>query len=184
LPRANAAFDPKPIPDLALPGKVPRDADALEPFLLGLIVEEFAGTKPSPAALAALTAYVQALRICPDAKTEAKSLTSDLRLLFGSIDAAIAMLERGEDRSAGVLVKAARFRLGLVDERMTGARLVSLRNRLLAASRELAPLAGNSAGLSGWRERFERDMVPSLVRNAPRSLYNPRQVDRWLARRH
>lgn len=183
VPRANAVFDPKPIPDLALPGKVSRDAGALEPFLRGLIVEEFAGTEPSPAALAALTAYVRALRICSGLETEAKSLTSDLRLVFGSIDAAIAMLARGEGRSAEVLVKAARFRLGLIDERMAGKRLVPIRHRLLAASRELAPLAGDSAGLSVWREQFERNMVPSLVRNAPRSLYNPRQVDRWLARR-
>ncbi len=185
VPRANAVFDPRPIPDLALPGKVAREpaARVLAPFLRGLIVEEFSGAEPSPAALAALSAYVRALQVCSEAESEGKSLASDLRLVRGSVDAAIAMLERGEIRTAGVLVKAARFHLGLIEERMAGKRLASLRRRLLAASRELPALEGNAAELAVWRERFERQTAPELVRAEPLSLYNPRQVERWLARR-
>jgi hypothetical protein len=183
LPRANAVFDPRPIPDLALPGKVPRDPAPLERFLRGLVVEEFAGAEPGPAALGTLAAYVRAVRICSGADTQPKGLASDLRLVLGSVDAAIAMNARGETRTAAVLVKAARFRLGLIDERMADRRLAPIRRRLLASSRELVALAGDSAALSAWRERFERDLAPVLLRNEPRSHYNPRQVDRWLAPR-
>jgi hypothetical protein len=182
LPRANAVFDPKAIPDLALPGKVSRDPAPLERFLRGLVVDEFAGAEPGPAALTALGAYVRAVRACPGAASEAKSLDSDLRLALGSVEAAIAMIERGEDRTAAVLVKAARFRLGLIDERMAGKRLLPIRRRLLADSRALAAFAGDSTELSAWRERFVRETVPGLVRSEPRSLYNPHEVDRWLVR--
>jgi hypothetical protein len=182
-PRANAVFDPKPIPDLALPGKVSRESAPLEHFLRGLVVDEFSGAEPSPAALSALAAYVRSVRACPGKENEAKSLASDLRLVLGSVDAAIAMAERGEDRMAAVLVKAARFRLGLIDERMAGRRFLPIRGSLLASSRALAAIASDGAQLSTWRERFERETVPSLLRSEPRSLYIPRQVDRWLAQR-
>ena len=181
LPRANAVFDPKPIPDLALPGKISRDVSALEPFMRGLIVEEFSGAEPDPAALAALAAYVRALRVCSGNDSEARTLASDLNLIAGSIDAALVMLERGEGRSAAALVKAARFRLGLIEERMAGNWLVPVRRRLLVASRELALAAGKPAPLAAWRDRFARNLRPELLRMEPRSLYAPRQVDRWLA---
>jgi hypothetical protein len=183
LPRANAVFDPKPIPDLALPGKIARGADTLEPFLRGLIVEEFAGAEPSAVDLAALVTYVRALRVCPGKSLEPKSLDGDIRLTLGSVDAAIAMSQRGEDRSAAVLVKAARHRLGLIDERMSGIRLMPIRKRLLAASRKLALAAGKAEQLVRWRSDFAQNLQPVLLRHEPRSLYAPRQVERWLAQR-
>lgn len=183
LPRANPVFDPRPIPDLAQPGKISRDAASLEPFLRGLIVEEFAGAEPGPAALAALAGYVRTLRVCPEKDSEAKRMASDLSLVSGSINAAIAMLERGEGGSAAVLVKAARFRLGLIEERMAGEGLAPIRRRLLAASRELALAAGKAQQLGIWRDRFERDLHPALLRSETSSRYDPGQVDRWLARR-
>lgn len=182
LARANAAFDPKPIPDLAVPGKVPRDK--LEAFLRGLIVEEFSGAEPSPAALAALATYVRALRACPGVEVEARSLASDLHLVTGSVDAAIAMLDRGDARTAGILLKAARFRLGLIEERMAGKQLSPVRRRLLTASRELAPVEGKAERLTDWRRRFERELRPKLIRHASVSLYNSRALDRWLASHH
>lgn len=183
LGRANAVFDPKPIPDLALPGKVSHDpaAGVLEPFLRGLIVEEFSGAEPSPAALGALAAYVRALRVCAGSSTEPKALASDLRLVTGSVDAAIAMLDRGEARSAAVLIKGARSRLGLIEERMQGKQLAPIRSRLLLASQELARAGERAGPLAVWRENFLRKLSPAVIRNEPRSLYNSRQVDRWLA---
>jgi hypothetical protein len=183
LPRANAVFDPKPIPDLALPGRVPRDSASLEPFLRGLIVEEFAGAEPSPAALSALASYVRALRACPGVASESKRLASELRLVSESVGAAAAMLRSGELRTAAILVKAARFRLGLIEERMVGRPRAPVRRRLLAGSSELQASAENAAELILWRERFERQTMPFLRSNEPRSLYAPRQVDRWLAQR-
>jgi hypothetical protein len=94
------------------------------------------------------------------------------------------MRERGDGRSAKVLVKAARFRLGLIHERMVGERLKSVRQRLLNASRELAPLesSGDAAALAAWRKRFDAGTARQLLRSEERSLYNPREVDRWLAK--
>jgi hypothetical protein len=183
LPRANSAFDPKPIPDLALPGRISRSAGTLEPFLRGLIVEEFSGAEPSPAALEALAAYVRAVRACPDAESERKTLGSDLRLALSSVDAALSMLERGEQRTAGILVKGARSRLGLIEERMAGKQLASIRRQLLRVSMELAQADGKPDLLAQWRERFLERTMPLLVRNEPRSLYNSGQVERWLAQR-
>lgn len=182
LPRANAVFDPTPIPDLARPGRISRDSGTLQPFLRGLIVEEFAGAEPGQAALSALAAYVRSVRACSGQDSEAKTLAIDLRLIEASTDGAVALLERGEGRSAAVLVKAARFRLGLVAERMAGKRHTAIRRRLLAASRELALAADQTAQLGAWRDRFARELRPDLLRSEARSLYAPHEVDRWLAR--
>jgi hypothetical protein len=183
LPRANAVFDPLPIPDLAVPGKISREGPSLEPFLRGLIVEEFAGAEPSPAALGALAAYVRAVRECPGRESQDKRLDSDLRLVLRSVDAAIAMLEQGEGRTAGILVKAARNRLGLIGERLAGRRLLPARRKLLMASRELALVQSDAAQLAGWQDRFRSRIVPGLVRFESRSLYDSRAVEGWLAQR-
>lgn len=183
VPRANAMFDPRPIPDLATPGKVSHDRDVIEPFLRGLIVEEFSGAEPSPMALTALAAYVRALQLCSGKDSEAKKLIGDLNLVIGSVEAAIALTEQGEGRTARILVKGARFRLGLIAERMAGRQLASARMRLLAASRRLALAQGSTEHLANWRQAFTRDLQPALQRLEPRSLYAPRQVDHWLADR-
>ncbi|MGZ5994009.1 MAG: hypothetical protein ACXWKX_20345, partial [Caulobacteraceae bacterium] len=70
--RGNGIDDPKPIPDLSGPkGRLKIDQDPgqgkLEPFIHGLITEEFDGPEPTPAVLAGLAAYVRALgpAACP-----------------------------------------------------------------------------------------------------------------------
>lgn len=186
LARANATFDPKPIPDLALPGKVSRASDgALERFIRGLVVEEFAGREPSPAALAALGAYVRAIRQCPDRTDQPRTLDTQLDLVHASIAGAAAMAGRGESRTAAVLIGGARHQLGLIDERMVG--LNRERALLLAASRALQPIgeasAPDAARLRDWNTRFEAGVVPRLRRVAGRSLYDPARLDRWLGKK-
>lgn len=185
--RANGQFDPKPIPDLALPGKVSHDpaSGEMERFMRGLIVEEFSGAEPSVQTLAALAAYVRALRPCTHRASEPRGLAADLRLVDAGIAGAIELLRQGDRSGATKLVKGTRFRLGLISERMAGRGQTKLRRDLLAASHELsllqeAPLA---AHLSAWQARFERKLKPALTKAEPRSLYAPAVVDRWLKAR-
>lgn len=186
--RANRRFDPKPIPDLAAPGKVARDPDAkaLEHFTRGLIVEEFAGREPSADELAAVAAYVRALRPCAEERDRRRTLATDLDLLRETIQSAAERAQRVDADGAELLVSAARFRLGLIAERFAGRGLAAERRRLLAASRELQPLgearARDAHELRSWLEHFEQQTVPRLVRRERLSLYDARQVDRWVRR--
>ena len=63
--RGNGVFDPKPIPDLTVPGKVSRDpaSPALATFVHGLITEEFDGNEPPPVAFEGLLAYLRRPRL-------------------------------------------------------------------------------------------------------------------------
>ncbi len=185
IARANPTFDPKPIPDLAPPGKVSRASDgALEHFMRGLIVEEFAGREPSPAALSALGAYVRAIRACPGRVDQPRTLDAQLDLVRASIVGAAAMAERGDARTAAVLIGATRHQLGLIDERIPGLR--AERALLLSASRALQPIgeaaSPDAARLRAWTARFDAQVVPSLHRVVAQSLYDPRKLDRWLAK--
>ena len=181
--RADGQFNPKPIPDLAQPGKVSRDpgTDQLEKFIHGLIVEEFSGREPSSGQLAALGSYVRAIRACPGQDTVPRGLASDIGLVRQSVIAARMLAVRGDLAGAGVLVRSARFHLGLIDERMAGPRLVSARAAVLAASRRLVGVAERPELLTAWLARFDGEVLPQLQRSEQRSLYNPRQLDRWLA---
>ena len=183
LARADGRFDPKPIPDLALPGKIDHDpaSGALERFIRGLVVEEFSGREPSSQQLITLASYVRAVEACSARTTEPRALASDLLLLSASIDGAISLLEQHDPAGAAVLVKAARFRLGLIDERMAGNKLVALRKALLAASQRLAKLPVQRATLAAWLAEFDRHVTPQLVRNEFQSLYAPTKLDQWLA---
>lgn len=185
--RANRQFDPRPIPDLAAAGKISRDpaTQELEHFTRGLIVEEFAGREPAPGELAAIAAYLRALRPCADEQDQPRGLASDLTLLRETIGAAARRADLGDEAGALLLSSAARFRLGLIAERYPGTRFVRERRQLLSASRALQPgVEAKSPGataLRSWLARFERDAVPRLVRGERRSLYDARRVEAWLA---
>ncbi len=182
LARTNRQFDPVAIPDLALPGKIDRApaSGALERFIRGLIVEEFTGREPGAGQIAALASYVRAIGPCPARATEPRALSSDLQLLNASVAGAVTLLDQQDPAGAAVLIKAARFRLGLIDERMAGPKLAKLRRALLTASLGLAQLPLQRTRLAAWLATFDRDVAPSLVRSERQSLYDPRQLDRWL----
>lgn len=185
LAQANGRFDAKPIPDLALPGRIDRDpsSHALERFIRGLIVEEFSGREPSPEQLAGLADYVRAVQACPVQATEPRNLAHDLALLRTTIGGAIGLLDQHDATGALVLVKAARFRLGLIDERMVGPKRAVLHKALLTASLQLERLPLERAGMAAWLKAFERTVAPKLARYEQQSLYNPQTLDRWFAGR-
>ncbi len=187
--RANRQFDPKPIPDLVAPGKVSRDPAAreLELFTRGLIVEEFGGREPAATEPAAIAAYLRALRPCPDEREQPRGLTADLGLLRETIDAGARRADFGDEAGAALLASAARFRLGLIEERYVGPVFIAEREQLLAASRALQPVgeaaAPSAAVFRSWLARFEGETVPRLIRGERRSLYDARQVERWITGR-
>jgi hypothetical protein len=186
LARANHRFDPKPIPDLALPGKVSRDPanGELEAFLRGLIVEEFVGREPSDASLAAVAAYVRAIRLCAEDGQEPRTLAAQVGLVRDSVRAAMWMSGRGETDAAVTLVGAARTQLGLIHERLANRSLARERALLLAASRQLQPIAEarapDAGRLGAWLARFDRKIAPRLARAEPRSLYDPARLEDYL----
>lgn len=184
LARADGRFDPRPIPDLALPGKVSREpgSGALEKFIRGLIVDEFSGREPSAAELAGLAAYVRAVRACGAGRIEPLTLASDITLVRTSIAAARVLLVHGDARGAEVASKGARFRLGLIDERFPGSGHTRLHRSLLEASRRLAATPLEAQALARWLTHFEQDLVPGLIKAEHRSLYNRVELERWLAR--
>ena len=188
IARGNGAFDPKPIPDLALPGRISRDrpSRALEDFMRGLIVEEFSGHPPGDAALGDLAAYVRAIKACPGADAEPIRMASRIGLVRDSIRAAARAAAAGDDRTAVRLTAAARWHLGLIDERLAPSGHAGARQALLKASRRLQVIGDGTIApealldVLAW---FDQQAAPRLLAAEKSSLYQPAAVDRWVARR-
>ena len=188
--RGNGIDDPKPIPDLSGPkGKLKVDQDPgqtkLEPFIHGLITEEFDGPEPTPAVLAGLAAYVRALNpaACPARARQPLDvalLMSDARR---ALKAAQAETAAGDDATAILMVASARSRLGLIDERYAAPSLAKPRADLRAASARLAaiqaalrdrrPDAG--PGLTAWLAG-SRSLEAELAAKEPQSLFDPARL--------
>lgn len=183
--RANGRFDPVPIPDLAMPGKVSRAPSdpALSRFIRTLVVDEFSGAEPSAAMLDALSAYVRSLGPCPaDAETvQPRRLADQLRLIELAIAGARAA--EADPLLRRQSIAAARHQLGLIDERYARPGLAGLRRDLLAASRDLARIGdapGPSDALRKWHTRFAAGLAPRLQRHERLSLYDPAVLRRAL----
>lgn len=192
--RGNGVDDPVQIPDLALPGKVSRAAGepALEHFIRNLIVEEFAGSEPSPTALLAIAAYVRAIRKCGDSDKMAQNrqLSDQLGLINAAIDGASAMQRQGDTPTARLLIGGARHQLGLIAERFGAKRFTAERRMLLNASEALRKIAENNDNVSvpvsiaAWRRQFDRKLVPRLMVGEPRSLYSKKQIAKAMTLSH
>ena len=185
--RGNGRFDPKPIPDLALPGQISRDrkSRALEVFLRGLIVEEFSGRPPGDAALGDLAAYVRAVKTCRGADEEPIRMASRIGLFRDSIRAAARAAAAGHDLTAARLSAAARWHLGLIDERLAVSGNARVRREVLGISRRLQGIGDSANGpeaLLAELTRFDRQTAPRLLAAEKSSLYQPESVSRWLAR--
>lgn len=185
LARANGRFDPVQIPDLAMPGKVSHDpaSGALERFIRGLIVEEFAGKEPSAAALHDLADYVRAQSGCtPDGALQPRGMADQIELVRAALAGAVAMTNRGEGVTAQLLIRGARHQLGLIAERLPQD--PRERRLLLRLSAELKGFTeGPPPGaqrLSAWADAFERIAAPRLLKAEPRSLYAPARFSAWL----
>lgn len=186
--RGNGRFDPKPIPDLALPGQISRDPElrALEHFSRGLIVEEFSGQPPGDGALSDLAAYVRAAKPCPGRTDESVRLASRIDLFRDSVRSAARAAAAGDRQTAVVLAGAARWHLGLIDERIAAGGHAQTRKELLRTSRRLQTIQGGAIttkALLAMLARFDRNLAPRLLQAENSSLYRPELVDRWLAER-
>lgn len=174
--RGNGRFDPVPIPDLALPGKVARDpaAGALKPFIRDLIVEEFGGAEPTPAMLGALAAYVRAIGPCDPERSLARTFGDQLQAIDDGMTGVAYMIERGDMAGARLSIAAMRHQLGVIAERYTGSGFAPDRAALLAASRRLQAIAADPAmpALSRWKRDFDAEPAKRLRDAEPRSLYD------------
>jgi hypothetical protein len=193
--RGDGVDNPKPIPDLSGPKsalKVPQAGDgaALTVFIRGLITEEFDGHEPAPAVLAGVVAYVRALSpaACPAGPQHvgAASMIGEARRAVSAARLAVA---RDDSATALMMVAAARWRLGLIDERFRPAGLRAADAQLKAADTSLAEIAetlrnrglGVDARLSAWiasTPQLER----LLTRQEARSLFDPGRLRAEAAR--
>jgi hypothetical protein len=188
--RGDGIDDPRPIPDLGGPkaalkvAQAPQ-ARALEPFIHGLVVEEFDGPEPPASVLAGLAAYVRALNpaACPAAATQALTPEFYLDDARRAVRTAETLAGRGDRDGALVMVAAGRARLGLIDERYPGPALADQRSALRRSDAALAAAAqalrtGDRrapAALARWRAQ-SRGLEALLARGKAYSLFNPARL--------
>jgi hypothetical protein len=175
--RGDGAHNPVPIPDLAgHPStlKVPQDpaGGALERFIRGLIVEEFDGPEPSPTVLRGLADYVRALGPRPCTRgDEPIALEARLR----DVEAAVALAHTADPPTRHLLFGAARTGLGAVYARFQLPGLERAREEMREADRELEALRAGGGDLRAWWSRWTV-RKRRLLRDEPRSLFNPRRI--------
>jgi hypothetical protein len=188
--RDNGVDDPKPIPDLSgAKGRLKVDQDPaqkkLEPFIHGLITEEFDGPEPTPAVLDGLAAYVRALNpaACP---AQARQPLSVALLMADSRRALKAAQERaraGDTASAILMVASARSRLGLIDERFAAPALAQPRADLRAADRRLEAVQaalhdrrpGSGRQIAAWLAASPA-LEAELAARQGQSLFDPARL--------
>ncbi|MFC3068372.1 hypothetical protein [Phenylobacterium soli] len=195
--RGDGIDNPRPIPDLSGPKarlKVDqsRASRKLEPFIRGLIVEEFDGPEPPPAVLDGLAAYVRALSpaACPRAASAPVTPSLYLEDARRAVRAAEGEIGSGDAPGAVLMLAAARTRLGQIDERFAGDRLAAVRAAIrrqddrLAAAQEAVRQgrADARAGLEAWLSDSVR-LEAVLRAKAPRSLFDPRRLTQAFRRR-
>ncbi len=195
--REDGAFNPKPIPTLTLSDSaapiVTRDPEtgALELFIHGLIVEEFAGHEPPPAALAGLANYVRALSpaICPAEMDTPVTLAADMADARRALRTAQSVLETGDGDTGALMLAAVRSKLEEIDERFADEQLADQRAALRATAALLGEIrrtaqddpASAHAALETWPARLTA-LEAALASGEPRSLYDPETLDAALSR--
>jgi mono/diheme cytochrome c family protein len=180
--RGDHVVNPKPIPDLGgsrATLKVSRDAGdpALERFIRGLVVEEFDGPEPSPEVLSGLVAYVRALR--PEACRGSQRRVG-LGGRLADVDTAVALAKTSSGETRRLLLAAARSTLGAVDERFRAPDLENDRRLLRQSDAILGGLRAGSNDFGAWRRTWP-PVRAQLLRDEPRSLYDPARLGRALA---
>jgi hypothetical protein len=196
--RGNGKDDPKVIPDLSGPKtrlKVDQAPGAakLEPFIHGLITEEFDGPEPTPAVLAGLAAYVRALDPAACPADPRRPLTVKLLMddAHRALNAAQAAEAEGDRPTAVTMIASARARLGLIDERFSAdPRLISDLHALRGADARLAELQADlregrpdaAQGIAAWLTQA-KDLEAVLTRHSTLSLFNPDNLAQAAAKR-
>jgi mono/diheme cytochrome c family protein len=180
--RSNGKFDPVPIPDLAMPGKVSheRGSQALERFIRNLVVEEFSGAEPSETMLKALAAYVRAIEPCKqnDKEPMQRHVDDQLIMIDAAYNVAILLAVRDDrEQELRLLIAGMRHKLGLIAERYAGKDFTQERQSLLSSSRKLQAIAQQSVStraLSAWKKDFDKRLSMQLRRKQEKSLYDPK----------
>ena len=195
--RGNGVDDPKPIPDLSGPKSALKISQApgeraLEPFIHGLITEEFDGPEPTAKVLAGLAAYVRALDPggCPALARQPLTVAFLMGDARRAVRAAQGQIAAGDNATAVVMLAGARARLSLIDERFDTPDLAAVRDTLRAADRRLAAVqtalrehrSGAGAALSAWLVR-SRALESGLAARAPGSLFDARRLAQAAKRR-
>lgn len=178
--RGNGIFDPRPIPDLAVPAKVSRDpaSPALATFVHGLVTEEFDGVEPGPATRDGLLAYLRALRSCVPDVPEPVTVEAALDDIGAATHAATIAIGQGDAATARLMLAGARSTLGDIDERYAAPGLESVRSELRDADRQLLMLqhAIDARAVSAIPQVARWHLSPRLVgalrAGAPRSYYD------------
>ena len=191
--RGDGVFNPRPIPNLSgdkLALRIDQSGapDALEPFIRGLITEEFDGPVPPPAVLTGLADYVRAMSPAACTAPVPIDLAGALRHIDTALDNARVLAVAGDGAAARLMVSAARSELGLIDERYALPGLASQAAPLRRAAAALGEIerrltadpAGAVAALERWQQGAAAWQAP-LRRNEARSLYNPAVLARTLA---
>ncbi len=195
--RGNGVVDPKPIPDLSGPkarlkvSQAPAE-QALEPFIHGLITEEFDGPEPSPAVRQGLADYVRALSpaACPAKPRERLGVTLLMADTRRALTAARRSADIGDSATAIAMIGGARSRLGLIDERYAAPRLARARADLRAADRRLAAAQtalhdhrpDATAQIAAWLTA-SRALEAELAARQSASLFDPARLAASVKRR-
>ena len=195
--RGNGVADPKPIPDLSAPkaalkvSQAPKDAK-LEPFIHGLIAEEFDGPEPSSTVLRGLADYVRALdpAACPVRPRERLTVNLLMADARRALNVAQRAAEAGDNPTAIAMAASARSRLGLIDERYAGPNLAAVRTELRAADRRLAQTQAAlhdrrpdaAAQIAAWRAR-SKSLEANLAARQSLSLFDPQRLAAAVKRR-
>jgi hypothetical protein len=188
--RGDGIDNPRPIPDLSGPkaalkvSQAPGDG-ALEPFIHGIITQEFDGNEPPPAVLKGLAEYVRALSpgACPAKETEPMTAAGGLAEARRAVLAALAALRRGDGPSAALMVEAARTQLGDIDERFAGPALTAQRQTLASTSADLGAAEADArrnspaakTALELWLAREAR-WSGEVTAGESASLYDPARL--------
>jgi len=185
--RGDGIDNPRPIPNLSGPKaalKVSQDpsSPALQTFIHGIVTQEFDGEEPPAAVLKGLAAYVRALSpaACPAQASEPMTAAGALADVRRTLRAAIEAIDRGDGRSAALMVASARTQLGDIHERYAAASLAPQREALERAAADLAAAESDArrgtasarGNLTAWLAG-EPDWARGVVAAAPQSLYNP-----------
>lgn len=169
--RGDGVMNPVDIPDLVDVGARVSYGHAhdpsLEHFAHSVIVEEFQGEEPPPAAMASVVAYLRALR--SEACVGETAIT-----LAGAADDVRRALSAGESAdatTARLLLLSAQEAIGRIVERLPARAFARDRGRFASLARELGRLrdAGDvgaawTQAAPGWQARFDA----AVARVAPR----------------
>jgi len=166
--RGDGAMNPRRIPDLNDVSTTPPYGQGhvlrLDGFVASVIIDEFQGEPPPPAAFAGLIAYLGALQsgACPRQTETPITLASAAE----DVRRALAAAQSAEPDTARLVLLAAQDAIGRIAERLPAAEFAGERRALVRLSRDLANWRGASdisarlqTSVPAWRARFNAQIA-------------------------